>query len=219
MSILRIELALIDQIFPNSAGWVKEVVDPSQLDRRPTLLGDKQRCIDNAYGMTAQGYNPDLVPRGPAFLGGADGYAAFKKGTQEERMNQATKDIEASGYRSASHGDLTYGPRGCKFILAQLEGKISGLETITLEERLILSTKFDIHYSEVYRPKNGPIPKFVLNDEPDTTVLPDGGLYHPVDIWHPWAIGIDPMKSLWVLRKCGDIMLPKNNKHLLIAKH
>lgn len=218
MSILRIELALIDKIFPDSAGWVREVVSPNQLDRRPTILGDVQRCIDNAYGMTAQGYNPDLVPRGPAFLGGADGYAAFKKGTPEERMAQTTQDIEASGYRAANHGDLTNGVRGCKFILAQLEGKIPGLETMTIEERLILSTKFDIHYTEVYRPKDGPIPRIVLNDEPDTTVLPEGGLYHPVDIWHPWELGIDQIKSLWAVRRCGDIMLPEGNKNLLIIK-
>lgn len=219
MSILRIELALIDQIFPDSAGWIKKVVHPSQLDVRPTVLGDRQRCIDNAYGMTAQGYDPDLVPKGPAFLGGADGYAAFKQGTPEERMAQATKDIEASGYQSANHGDLTYGPRGCKFILAQLEGKLPGLETMTLEERLILSTKFDVHYTEVYRVKNGPVPEIVLNDEPNTTILPQGGLYHPVDIWHPWEVGIDPVKSLWAVRRCGDIMLPEGNKNLLITKY
>lgn len=209
----------LQRYFPAEKGWKIVEVGGESVDARRTVFGTAIRCIDRDFGFTPNGYKPETVPPSPAWLGAVDGVVSFLEGTPEERMEQAVRRTESIGFKSAYHGDYARGDDGCAYRRALMEGRFEGLPPITKEEHRVLTTKIGLHYVQLDRPavRNDP-EGFVLNEFVYETVLPGGGRFYPIDIWFARMVGITDEKSLPVIAKCGELLLPQNNKTLFIVR-
>lgn len=207
----------ISEIEPHFNDWELIEVASSKLDKRATVSGTPLRCIDRHFGATPEGYDPDLVPLSPAWLGATDGFAAFYHGSASKRLSRAVKATLKLNHQPASHGDYIKGDLGCAFINAQHEGLIPSLKTIQIEYRRLLRNKFGFHYLELYRPQNEVL-GFLLNDQAKTTCLPEDGKYYPIDIWAAEIAGIDRQRALAAIAICGNLILKDHKKVLYIAR-
>lgn len=204
------------RFFPAEKGWNIIKVEKNVVDIRPTVSRTRIRCIDRRFGATPDGYDPDMVPLSPAWLGAIDGVASFLKGDAEERMSSAVALVESVGFERADHGDYILGDRGCGFRRALLAGEFEELMPLTEIETRVLRKKFGVHHFELHESRNH-ARGFLLNDEPFTTGMPEDGLYYPVDIWLPHMVGINPQKALPVVEKCGELLLPEGSRNLFVV--
>lgn len=207
--------------FPEEKGWKTIEVGSDFVDMRRVVFGTHIRCIDRDFGFTKieQRYNPESVPLSPALPGALDGIASFLEGTPEERMEEAAKRTVAAGFKPAYHGDYARGDDGCAYRRAYFEGRFEGLSPITKEEHRILTTKMGVHYVSLDRPEERKDPEgFILNEAKYWTVLPGGGRFYPVDLWFARMVGLRDERTLPMIAKCGELLLPQNNKTLFIVR-
>lgn len=208
---------LINQFFNEKHGWKIYYLPASFFDRRPTVPGSKIRCIDYRFGQTPEGYDPDTVPLGPAWLGAIDGVVAFYRGNAEARMAGAVGKTRALGFEEADHGDYSEGDLGCRFRRALFESQFPGLAPLTVVESRVLRTKFNVEHMVLHPSKNHP-EGFVISNEPFTTVLPDDGKHYPIDVWFAQMVGISPGRFWPVISKCGELLLPENKRNLYLIR-
>lgn len=208
----------LTKYFPASRQWQLVELTDSQVDRRPTFPGSTIRCIDRRFGITADGnYNPDLVSPAPAWLGASDGVAAFYSGKADERMEKAVTMIRRAGFEPANHGDFDHGYMGCKFRKAWIEEQFPELLPISIPDLRVLQSKLGIKHDRLYN-TSVPVEGFLLNLKPSTYVLPEGGKYYPVEGWFPEMVAIDPAKALRATERCGELLLPPEQRVLYLVR-
>lgn len=204
--------------FTPERGWKVVEISGDELDIHKVQEGSKLRCIDKRNGMTSEGYKPETVALAPAWLGAADGVAAFYSGNAEFRMSRAVGIIKASGFEPAVHGDYLKGDKGCAFRRVLIEQSLPDLEKITLAEWRLLRNKLGIHYTELFEPVNQNL-GFVINDQVGVTIFPEGGKYYPVDLWYPVTLGINRKRALSAVAVCGELLLPAEHRALFVYRH
>lgn len=218
LEIQPISTKEIQADFTPEKGWRVVEISAGELDIQKVQQGSKIRCIDKRNGMTPEGYKPETVSLAPAWLGAADGIAAFYSGNSEFRMNRATGIIRASGFEPAVHGDFLKGDEGCAFRRALIEKLLPDLETITQAEWRLLRNKLGIHYTELFEPENQNL-GFAINDKVGETILPEGGKYYPIDLWYPVNLGISRKRALSAVAVCGELILPPDHRTLFVYRH
>lgn len=204
--------------FTPEKGWRVVEISANELDIHKVQKGAKIRCIDKRNGMTPEGYKPEEVGLAPAWLGAADGIAAFYNGNAEFRMTRAAGNIRASGFEPAVHGDYLKGDEGCAFRKVLIEKQLPDLETITQAEWRLLQKKLGIHYTELFEPVNHNL-GFAINDQEGITIFPEGGKYYPVDLWYPVVMGISRKRALSAVAVCGELLLPVEHRTLFVYRH
>lgn len=217
----RIEIDIntenLGKYFLPQHGWKILELPPRFFDRRVTRKGDRIRCIDYRFGQTQKGYDPDTVPLSPAWLGAIDGVAAFFNGNAETRMASAVKMTEAVGFKRADHGDYIQGDEGCAFRRALFESQFPDLAPLSRVESRVLRTKFKVEHIVLHTASSHP-DGFVINNRPYTTVLPEDGKHYPIDLWFAQMVGISSGRSLPVIAKCGELLLPENRRNLYLIQ-
>jgi len=216
---MEIDLNKVGRDFSPEKGWTIIPVSSGEIDLRDTKKGERIKCIDFRYGIKPNGsYDPDSVPRSPAWLGAIDGISAFLGGESEERAQEAAKLIRGTGFTPADHGDNLRGDiEGCAFRRALLEKKFPDLNILTIEETRILRAKMGVEHVTLNRTDNHP-KGFLLNPYRMTTALPDDGQYYPIDIWYPDYLGIEQDRFLPVIEKCGQLLLPPESRTLFVVR-
>ena len=214
----RLKEVDLERYFPRNRGWAIIERPLSDFDNRETVLGKPLRCIDKDFGNTPQGYKADTVPLAPAWPGAIDGVVPYMSGTPTGQVEEASRRTESVGFKAAHHGDYLTGRMGCRFRNALMAGRFENLLPITNEEYQILTTKSGVHYTELIRPSEYTEPDgFVLNDNDFTIVLPNGGMYYPVETWFGRMVGIPYEVALSMIEKTGELLLPESSRRLFIA--
>ncbi len=193
-------------VFTPEKGWNVVEIPDSRVDRRTTVPGSEIRCIDRRYGLTPHGYDPNIIPLGPAWLGGLDGIAAFAQGNAEQRMLAAIETIRAFGFVGHVHGDLVDKDLGCGFRRALVEEKVPDLDRIILGDWRELIGRLNVPYTQLH-PSNKHAEGFLFNQRPLTTCFPQDCTYYPVDFAFARTVGIDIEKGLSLVEKCGQLLL------------
>ncbi len=206
----------LNKYFTTERNWTIIPVSSNKVDVRDTN-NDAIRCIDYRYGIMPDGsYDPDSVPRSPAWLGALDGISAFLEGDAEQRHQKAAEMVRDSGFRPADHGDIVGGDiKGCKFKLAQLEGKFPDLSVLSIEETRVLRAKIGVEHFTLNPTTKHP-DGFILNPNMYTTVLPNDAQFYPIDIWYPDYLGIEPERFFPVIERCGELLLPADARILYV---
>lgn len=204
--------------FTPEKGWKIVEISAEELDIHEVQKGSKIRCIDKRNGMTPEGYRFEEVALAPAWLGAADGIAAFYSGNAELRMSQTVQAIRASGFEPAVHGDYLKGDEGCAFRRALVKQLLPDLETITQAEWRLLRVKLGIHYTDLFEPVNQNL-GFAVNDQEGVTIFPEGGKYYPVDLWYPIMLGVNRKRALSAIAVCGELLLPIEHRTLFVYRH
>lgn len=214
-----IEIRELRRHFPENKGWQVVEIERGSVDSRPNVFNTPIKCIDRDFGFTADGYDPNLVPLAPALPGAVDGVASFLNGEPEERMQEAAKRTISVGYIPAYHGDYARGDDGCAYRRAIIEGRFEGLPPITKAEHRVLTTKMGLHYVQLHRPEIRKVTRgFILNEDIEQTVLPDAGSFYPIDIGFAREVGLSDEQTLPVIAKCGELLLPRDNKVLFVVR-
>lgn len=204
--------------FPPERGW--RIVETGDSNLRRVQFGTALRCIDRHFGITESGYDPDSVPLSPAWPGAIDGLASSYEGTLEERMSLAASETERIGFRPAYHGDYVKDIDGCAYRRALIEGRFEGLPPMTREEHQFLAGKMGLHYTQLIRPQEARAPEgFMLNEIDYYTVLPEGGKFYTIDLWFAQRAGIANQQALSLIAKCGELLLPQDNKTLFVVRY
>lgn len=209
----------LQQYFPAENGWNIVYLEEGQFDRRPTVPGSVLRCIDRRFGITDSGYDPNAVPLAPAWPGAVDGIEAFSKRTNPlRRAQEAAQKVREMGFEPANHGDYVRGWDGCSFRRAWKEGLIPGLSQAITDPKLVefIKKKVGVDHLLLVDALKDPL-GFLLNRKANTTVLPDGGLYYPIDVSFGEAVGIRPERFLPVIAVCGELMLAEDARNLFIV--
>ncbi len=204
------------RIFSPTKGWEVVEIKDSQIDRRPTIPGSQIRCIDKRYGQTENGYDPNIIPKGPAWLGGVDGISAFSSGICESRMRDALNITRILGFDGHLHGDEKNNDLGCAFRKALIDGNLPDLSPLDLDDWRKVRDRWSIPYTELHlSDKNAE--GFLFNQRPLTTGLPMDCRYYPIDFWFSRMVGIDSTQALSAVEKCGELILNHGNKTLYVV--
>lgn len=210
----------LNQYFSAENNWKIIPISAAKIDLRDTKRGEKIRCIDYRFGIKPDGtYDPDLVSRAPAWLGAMDGIQAFLDGNAEERAQLAAEMVKEEGFIPADHGDYLRGDiEGCAFRRALLQDQFPDLNKIAPEEIRVLRSKVGVEHVSLHKTDKHPS-GFLLNPNPFTTALPNDGEYYPIDVWFPAELGIEPERFFPVIEKCGELLLPEDNRILFVVSH
>lgn len=208
----------LSQYFLPEQGWTIVPINSSGVDLRDTKKDEKLKCIDYRFGIKPDGsYDPDLVPRSPAWLGALDGISAFLSGNPEERTREAASMVIDSSFTPADHGDFLRGDiEGCAFRRALLADQFPDLKSLSVEEIRVLRSKVGVEHLTLNKTDKHP-GGFLLNPHQFTTALPDDCKYYPIDIWYPDYLGIEPERFFPVIEKCGELLLPENSRKLYVV--
>ena len=212
------KIEVLQQYFTSAQGWELVVLKPGDVTIRKTLPGSPQRCMDRRFGVTENGYDPDAVPLGPAWMGALDGIETFSRRTNPlARAKEAANKVRALGFEPADHGDYALGADGCSFRRARRAGLIPGVSQ-AVGKRLdeFIKTKIRAQHI-VLREAQYHARGIVLNDREFTTVLPENGKYYVNDEWFAKLAGIRPEQYLPVIAACGELILPIEDRKLFIA--
>ena len=215
----EINIQKLPRVFTPEDKWTIIPISSSDVDLRPTEPGSRIRCIDKRFGTTPEksGYDPDLVPKGPAWMGALDGIAAFYPGSAEVRVRAAIQIALNLGHEPAIHGDYLKGHAGCGFATALAEGQLPDLSKMSLTERLALKKKYDVHLhilGDPVRETDG----FILNNIPNTTVMTEGGRFYVNDVWFAQMAGITLRRSLPVIARVGNLLLSEDHRNLFVVQ-
>lgn len=213
----------LERYFTPFNDWKIVVVEPGEVDLVETIAEEPERCSDRKFGIVIKGgkpvYKPQAVPRGPATLGALDGVEAFMPGNNPIRRTiEAANRVRAVGFEPADHGRYA-GTGTCGFKEARKADKIPGVHrAYSAKVDKFIKTKVKAQHFILEEAQHHAI-GFVLNDREFTTVLPDDGRYYINDVWFWRRVGIQDERSLPVIARCGEILLPVENRTLFVVSN